>query len=250
MSTENVLQGILSQKIVQDGAGYAARTDIVNVDNITANSIVTGSITTGSINTSGTITSGGSSITASSLRLTSAAGPHIRTAGDTLQIATTTAANTAGFFDLNGNTIIDSGGNRLVLPAGQSNWSKYITLGANVNTNGFSIATQNGYIEIVDTIDMNTRSILRVDRLQLNTDSQQAGTITVLNGQSSQQITITTPPSAPEFVGVSSSSIVIVTPTSLITNRYWVTPGSGTITVNVNPAASADITFNYYIAKY
>jgi len=115
--------------------------------------------------------------------------------------------------------------------------------------NGFNISTQNGYIEIVNTIDMNTTSILRVDRLQLTNDSQQAGTITVLNGQSSQQITITTP-SPPEFIRVSASSIVVVTPTSLITNRYWVTPGSGTITVNVEPPASADITFNYYIAKY
>jgi hypothetical protein len=34
MSTENVLQGILSQKIVQTGGVYSVKTDLVNVDNI------------------------------------------------------------------------------------------------------------------------------------------------------------------------------------------------------------------------
>ena len=34
MSTENVLQGILSQKIVQTGGVYSAKTDLVNVDTI------------------------------------------------------------------------------------------------------------------------------------------------------------------------------------------------------------------------
>jgi hypothetical protein len=43
MSTQNVLQGILSQKIVQDGeGGYAVRTDIVNVDNVVATGAVFG----------------------------------------------------------------------------------------------------------------------------------------------------------------------------------------------------------------
>ena len=135
MSTENVLQGILSQKIVQDGAGYAARTDIVNVDNITANSITTTSLAPSSINATG-------NITASRLILSSAAEPHITTAGDTLQIATTTAVNTAGFFDLNGNTIRDTGGNRT------GYWANYITLGSNINTEGFSIGTRNGQIEL------------------------------------------------------------------------------------------------------
>lgn len=232
MSTENVLQGILSQKIVQDGAGYAARTDIVNVDNITANSIVTGSITTGSINTSGTITSGGSSITASSLRLTSAAGPHITTEGNTLQIATTTPANTAGFFNLNGNTIRDTGGNR----TGQ--WADYITLGSNLNTEGFAIGTRTGQIELVNTLDMNTRSIERVSQLQLTSDSAQAGIINCS----------TTTNTISGITGVTSTSIVIVTPTSQPTGSYWVTTGTGTITLNLQNAQT--ITFNYYIAKY
>ena len=234
MSTENVLQGILSQKIVQDGAGYAARTDIVNVDNITANSIVTGSITTGSINTSGTITSGGSSITASSLRLTSAAGPHITTAGNTLQIATTTAADTAGFFNLNGNTIRDTGGNR----TGQ--WANYITLGSNLNTEGFSIGTRTGQIELVNTLDMNTRSIERVSQLQLTSDSAQAGTI-VFTTSGSTTVDTAVP-------GVTSSSVVILTPTTSFAGTY--TLSTQTNNVRLVLGAGADITFNYFVAKY
>jgi hypothetical protein len=48
MSTENVLQGILSQKIVQSGGVYSAKTDVVNVDTIKLDSTSTqaGSVTT------------------------------------------------------------------------------------------------------------------------------------------------------------------------------------------------------------
>jgi hypothetical protein len=225
MSTENVLQGILSQKIVQDGDGYAARTDIVNVDNITANSITTTSLTPSSINTTG-------NITAASLRLTSAAGPHITTAGNTLQIATTTAANTGGFFNLNGNTIRDTGGNRT------GEWANYITLGSNLNTEGFVIGARIGQIELVNTLDMNTRSIERVNQLELIPESTQAGIINCS----------TTTNTISGITGVTSTSIVIVTPTSQPTGSYWVTTGTGTITLNLQNSQS--INFNYYIAKY
>jgi hypothetical protein len=225
MSTENVLQGILSQKIVQDGGGYAARTDIVNVDNITANSITTTSLAPSSINATG-------NITASRLILNSAAGPHISTTGNTLKIATTTAASTSGTFNLNGNTIIDTGGNRT------GPWADYITLGSNLNTEGFSIGTRTGQIELVNTLDMNTRSIERVSQLQLTSDSAQAGIINCS----------TTTNTISGITGVTSTSIVIVTPTTQPTGSYWVTTGGGTITLNLQNSQS--ITFNYYIAKY
>lgn len=41
MSTQNTLQGILSQKIVQSGGVYSAKTDVVNVDNIKLDSTST-----------------------------------------------------------------------------------------------------------------------------------------------------------------------------------------------------------------
>jgi hypothetical protein len=168
------------------------------------------------------------------LILNSAAGPHIRTEGDTLQLATTTPANTAGFFNLNGNTIRDTGGNRT------GDWANYITLGSNLNTEGFSIGTRTGQIELVNTLDMNTRSIERVSQLQLTSDSAQAGKINCVSG--------TNPTTITGITGVTSTSVVIVTPTSQPTGSYWVTTGTGTITLNLQIAQT--ITFNYYIAKY
>jgi hypothetical protein len=50
MSVQNVLQGILSQKVVADGSGYAVKNDLVNIDtvNISSTSTQAGSITTSS----------------------------------------------------------------------------------------------------------------------------------------------------------------------------------------------------------
>lgn len=39
MSTQNVVEGIVSQKVVQNGSGYAVKTDIVNVDTVNVDTI-------------------------------------------------------------------------------------------------------------------------------------------------------------------------------------------------------------------
>lgn len=39
MSTQNVIEGILSQKVVQSGSGYAVKTDIKNIDTVTCNTL-------------------------------------------------------------------------------------------------------------------------------------------------------------------------------------------------------------------
>ena len=52
MSVQNVLQGVLSQKVVADGGGYAVKNDLVNIDtvNISSTSTQAGNITTSSSN--------------------------------------------------------------------------------------------------------------------------------------------------------------------------------------------------------
>ena len=229
MSTENVLQGILSQKIVQDGGGYAARTDIVNVDNITATSI------------------NATSMIANNFRSTSAAGPHFSTAGNLLKVSTTTAANTAGTFDLNGNNLIDSGGNRQrpADPAG-SDWAPYITLGSDINTNGRIITDRNGAVGFGTNIDLQGRDVNNVDQLRFANDSEIAISTQVGQITSSASNTIT---ESSSITGVSAQSLVLITPTSdPEASRYWVTTATGKIQINVNPAKA--ITFNYFILRY
>ena len=47
MSTQNIIQGIVSPKVVSDGTGgYQVKTDIVNVDNVTVSGSFSGSFAT------------------------------------------------------------------------------------------------------------------------------------------------------------------------------------------------------------
>jgi len=61
MSTQNIIQGIVSPKVVSDGSGgYKVSADLVNVDNITITGSYSGSFSTNQSGTVSVTTSGGS----------------------------------------------------------------------------------------------------------------------------------------------------------------------------------------------
>lgn len=301
MSTENVLQGILSQKIVQDGGGYVARTDIVNVDNITATGdIVAASITTnGPIEMTGDISSDGS-ITANNLNLTSITGPHISSTRNSIRISTLSASGnefSQGTFDLGNNLIIssravDSGG----LVEGR------VTMGAELDMKGQDIndtvVNQFGGIKFGKNITLNEHRLIDgsikvsncknfgsfEDAIQFDSKAITASAIwyppiSNILGQfniktNCGQITIDNSSGTSltfayqDIEGITSSSIVVVTPTSdlgtysgNIPITYWVeTTGniptqsslstSGRITIRTSHHVEGIKTFNYFIAKY
>jgi hypothetical protein len=60
MSTQNIIEGILSPKVVSDGtSGYQVKTDIVNVDNITISGSYSGSFSQSQCGTITVTTNGG-----------------------------------------------------------------------------------------------------------------------------------------------------------------------------------------------
>jgi hypothetical protein len=287
MSTENILQGILSQKIVQTGGVYSAKTDIVNVDNITA----TGDIRTngvidaaGGIDLTGTISSS-SSITCNNLVSTSATGPHISTTRPSLKIST--SLTDGGTFDLNNNKLISSGGLGRVRMgveldvAGnkiENTSGSFILFGKDLNLNdhrltegSIQVSNCKNFGDFEDAI--NFQSVSRsgtstgwhppISNItgQFNIKDN-CGTMTIDNTGSGTSTSV-----AVSIAGITTNSIVIVTPTSSLGSHsgmpitYWVvTTGAiptesaptptGTITINTSSHVTGSKTFNYFIAKY
>ena len=122
MSTENILQGIISPKVVSDGSGgYVAKADIVNIDRIEA----TGNIVTdGSIATTGGISSS-TSVTAPDV-VTDSIGN-----GSNLQVNGTINGVDGGRLTLGAD--LDLNGHSLYTHAGQ------ITIATNLNANGYCL---------------------------------------------------------------------------------------------------------------
>jgi hypothetical protein len=297
MSTENILQGILSQKIVQTGGVYSAKTDIVNVDNITAtgdirtNGLIdaagginlTGDITTdgsiasgGSITCDGTITSGGS-ITGTVLNLDSNTQPNISTTGTTLQISTS-INNDGGKFDLNGNELINSGGNKTGI------FREFITIGTNLNMGNSRIDSEDGLVIFGQDLGLNSHqakdgSIAPRNALNNNNIYNSAiefknraiegliggtsvwvgpisnitgqfnikdncGTMTIDNTGSGTSTSV-----AVSISGITDNSIVIVTPTSSLGSHsgipitYWVVT-TGALPTDSAPTPIGTITIN------
>jgi len=80
--------------------------------------------------------------------------------------------------------------------------------------------------------------LVNVDTIKLDSTSTQAGKINVSSGTTGTA----------NVTGVTSTSVVIVTPTSQPTGSYWVTTSANTITLNLETVQA--ITFNYFVAKY
>ena len=81
--------------------------------------------------------------------------------------------------------------------------------------------------------------VVNVDTIKLDSTSSQAGKIVFTSG------TLTIATTVP---GVTSNSVVILTPNISLTGTYSLTTTDNTITITIS--SSQNITFNYYIAKY
>jgi hypothetical protein len=308
MSTQNVLQGILSQKIVQDGEGYAVRTDIVNVDNVIATGavfgaggIITPSFETenftirgetptitvdpndsgpntltidaplsvnGPLNLNGNNINGLTNLTAEDLNsftlssnsvvATTLTTPNIIVSGTTPSISTQLADRALLInapIDLKDNVLSSTGS------------ASQIRLGSTLNLNNNSITTTAGSsINFISGINLNNNNLANIQNVNLNAmtfsgstaniytrspttplfinaplrfTTTQAGQIIVSSGNTTGTANVT---------DVTATSVVIVTPTSQPTGRYWVTTSTGTITLNLETAQA--ITFNYFVARY
>jgi hypothetical protein len=317
MSTQNVLQGILSQKIVQDGeGGYAVRTDIVNVDNI---------IATGYVGAIGGILA--TTFTTESLQITGQT-PTISVDDDGMGQYYTLTINAPldvrGPLILNGNNI--SGLNNLTINneltcnaltsastnTGNINLTSLnfnqdtanistrqigidvsnnpiyntlrinaplfvsgpistttgsaVVLGNNLNLNGNSIQTISGAsIGFNSSLNLNNNNIGNVGSLNLNALTFTGATPGIFTTNLTTQLNINAPlnltgtqagqiivssgtTGTATVTGVTSTSVVIVTPTSQPDGRYWVTTSANIITLNLETAQG--ITFNYFVARY
>ena len=308
MSTQNVLQGILSQKIVQDGeGGYTVRTDIVNVDNVIATGsvaavggIIATTFTTesltiagqtptisvesndsgpntltidaplsvnGPLNLNGNNINGLTNITvddvnsftlsSNSVVATTLTTPNIIVSGTTPSISTQLAG-----YALSINAPIDLKDNVLSSTGSASQ----IRLGSTLNLNNNSITTTAGSsINFISPINLNNNNLANIQNVNLNAIVFNAGTpsistsgvntaliinapLKLTTAQAGQIIVSSGTTGTAGVTGVTATSVVIVTPTSSPTGRYWVTTSTGTITLNLETAQA--ITFNYFVAKY
>jgi hypothetical protein len=308
MSTQNVLQGILSQKIVQDGEGYAVRTDIVNVDNILASGVIgsagglfsanfatenlaiqgeTPTITVddnelgqqntltidaplsvnGNISLNGNTINGLSNITATqitsgtvdttSVNALTVTTPNIIVSGTTPSISTQSADRALLInapIDLKNNILSSTGG------------ASQIRLGSTLNLNNNSITTTAGSsINFTSPIDLNNNNLANIQNVNLNAIVFNTGSPSISTSGVNTALTINAPlrlttaqagqinvssgtTGTANVTGVTSTSVVIVTPTSQPTGSYWVTTSANTITLNLETVQA--ITFNYFVAKY
>ena len=308
MSTQNVLQGILSQKIVQDGeGGYAVRTDIVNVDNIlvtgyvaavggivasafsTESLEITGETPTilvqsndsgpntltidaplsvnGPLNLNGNNINGLTNITvddvnsftlsSNSVVATTLTTPNIIVSGPSPSISTQVADRALSInapIDLKDNVLSSTGS------------ASQIRLGSTLNLNNNSITTTAGSsINFISPINLNNNNLANIQNVNLNAIVFNAGTPSISTSgvntpliinaplrfnttQAGQIIVSSGTTGTAGVIGVTATSVVIVTPTSQPTGRYWVTTSTGTITLNLETAQG--ITFNYFVARY
>ena len=312
MSTQNVLQGILSQKIVQDGeGGYAVSTDIVNVDNvvvsgyvsavagIVATTFITESLTingetptinideyvtpgtaltidaplsvNGPLNLNGNNINGLTNLTAedvnsftlssNSVVASTLTTPNIIVSGSSPSISTQ-VANTA----LSINAPIDLKDNVLSSTGSASQ----IRLGSTLNLNNNSIRTTAGSsINFISPINLNNNNLANIQNVNLNAIVFNAGTPSpsistsgvntplIINAPlklttaQAGKIVFSTSGSTTvdtEVPGVISTSVVILTPTTSFAGTYTLSTQNNNIRLVLG--AVADITFNYFVAKY
>lgn len=242
MSVQNVLQGILSQKVVAAGSGYAVKNDLVNIDNIASTGIITGTIGF----TSGT--AGGPNGLSSQLKLngyqiinntdiTLNGLGNIDMSGRVLSDSTstqTTGVKLGSNLDLKGNLIVSNG----TYSGSGPDYSKYVKFGAPIDLNNHELTTSTGQIDFGTDATLSGHDFFDIGSMHLSSTSTQAGTISITSNTS---VTLS-------VTGVTTTSIVVVTPKTNPSAYYWVTTGTGSITINTSAATTT--TFNYYIAKY
>lgn len=258
MSVQNVLQGVLSQKVVADGGGYAVKNDLVNIDSITASNLSIGTLDL-SGGLSADLNLNGKQIINDNGTLTRLG--NIDMNGKILSDSTATSSTgvTLGSnLDLKGKLIVDSGT--------EGSYAGYVTFGSDINMKGKVITNSVGSqpVQFGTDIGLNRHDIQEVTSFHIYSPSTQAGQIQIPNGQSSAAVTTAAavggkyylPGSNDTIVDplshVTANSIVVVTPTSDIGSlRYWVTTETRLVRVNLHdPNPGPAIKFNYWIAKY
>lgn len=243
MSVQNVLQGVLSQKVVADGGGgYSVKNDIVNVDTIAASSLNLSSGLSSDLNLNG------KQIINDTGTLTRLG--NINMNGKILS-DTTGAVKLGSILDLNGNLLKNSG-------AGVNGFDGHIALGSPLDMNNKILTNSGGLgvylgttldmasqqiinatqIRIISTAPLNGDGSISTNKVKLDSGSTQAGTVTTSGSTAATTFNI---------ANVTSTSIVVVTPKASV-GAYYVTTGTGTITITLASASAVD--FNYYIAKY
>lgn len=244
MSTQSTIEGILSQKVVQNGSGYAIQNDIVNVDNISSTGLIK---TTGSILSSGPVAC--DNIT---FRQGSSAG--IYAMDGTIHL-------NSSHLDLNGGLLKDT----------SNSGFPTIKLGSNLDTQSNQIVSGSGtilmgsdasflyhgirdtYLTLSNQLDGSTwnpaitfedKSIGSHDPIanitgRFNIKTENAGTIYISGSNYGDR----------SKDNITGNSIVIVTPAFDITGvQYWVTTGVNNIRINTSQAVTG--TFNYFIVSY
>lgn len=217
MSTESILQNVLSPKVVSDGSGgYTTKTDIVNVDNITA----TGTITTSSFSAHGgdltlhDITATGT-ITSDTIKATG-----VLKIGDTFTITPSSGGSAAitGSIGLAGTLYGGNFGTKLFIGN-----DLYLNTGTLRNVNS-----------IMGDAGINVNTLLNANGgLSGSFQVGQCGTGTFGSAVVNPLVT--------------SSSIIIVTPISDVGgNVPYVEATTGSFTVT----CAGGTTFNYFIAKF
>ena len=156
MSTQNIIQGIVSPKVVSDGTGgYQVKTDIVNVDNITTSgSIVSNGAVTG---VGALYTSGG--VTCTDINFNKTGGrddPFISSNTGLVKFDSTN-------LDMNGCYITDISNNMVIINKGLQVNNGNIMLSGNVihsNTQCGIAQLQNGYATLSNNSITNNSIIL------------------------------------------------------------------------------------------
>jgi hypothetical protein len=249
MSTESIIQGVLSPKVVSDGnGGYTAKTDIVNVDNITATGTLSvpainsagGTLGLHSINATGDITATGN-ITASG-NITSSSNI---TASDSINIGNA-SMTTNGSGEVFFGSSISIGTNGAIY-CGASN-TEPVVIATPLQTNGTITTSSNRPMNLnAQGINLNTSGglpillngqVLVSGPLSANFYSTQAGIASISSGTATIYIPLLT-----------ASSIILVTPVSPNPGTYYVTPATGSFTITTTNTTDT-IKFNYFIPTF
>jgi hypothetical protein len=230
MSTESIIQGILSPKVVSDGStGYTTKTDIVNVDNITA---------TGDVSAQ-------------------------RLFGTSISGTTTIHAPTITGGDVNGRLSVSVGN------SGPTLWSiTPYQGGPGVEFSGPVIldgalygANASGPVEIATHLTLTTGSLYTSNaRFYFNNNVEVDKNYTIRGSFHPNQYgsdtldasgTVTITPAAASIL--SSTPIIMVTPTSSTTGTLYVhnqVQGTSFTVTSSAGASDSGITFDWFIAKF
>ena len=251
MSTESILEGILSPKVVNDGnGGYTTKTDIVNVDNITATGTLTaasvnaagGDFTLHNINATGSISANGGITAGGGCQFFSATF-GIGNPGDPFNIR----GDGVGGGIMKGDISLDGklyGGNDGTQP---------VVIGTDLQLNTGNITSGNNNATNITIYPSTTfqaqttifpNNILVGGTISGSFLSTQCGT-----GQFSSSIYVTITPTSAALL--TANAVILVTPTSTPTGTLYIKTINPGVSFQVfSTATETSTTFNYFIAKF